>query len=53
MDFVRSKSMGCRSTANLLLGVGGMGGEWAEDGAEGGGVMECVGVAAEFLDVIA
>ena len=45
--------MGCGSAADLLLGAGGMGGEWAEDGAEGGGVMEHIGVAAESLDVIA
>ncbi len=36
------------------LAAGGRGcGEWVEDGAEGGGVMECIGVVAEFLDVIA
>ena len=44
--------MGCGSTADLLLGAGGMGGKWAEDGAEGGGAMEHVGVVAGFLDVI-
>ena len=46
--------MGCGSTANLLLGVGGMG-ERVEDGAEGGGAAEHIGVMAEvagFLDVI-
>ena len=52
MDFVQSKSMGCGSTANLLLGVGGMGGEWVEDRAEGGGAMEHIGVVAEFLGLI-
>ncbi len=54
MDFIQSKSMGCRSAANLLLGAGGMG-EWVEDGVEGGGVAEHVGVVAEvvgFLDVV-
>ncbi len=45
--------MGCGSAANLLLGVGGMGGEQAEDGAEGGGVTEHVGVVVEFLGVVA
>ena len=44
--------MGCGSAADLLLGVGGMGGKWAEDGAEEGGVMEHIGVAVEFLGVI-
>ncbi len=46
--------MGCRSAAALLLGVGGMG-EQVEDGAEGGGVAECIGVMVEvagFLDII-
>ena len=46
--------MGCRSAADLLLGAGGMG-EWVEDGVEGGGVEECIGVMAEvagFLDII-
>ncbi len=46
--------MGCRSAANLLLGVRGMG-EWVEDGVEGGGAAEHVGVVAEvagFLDII-
>jgi len=46
--------MGCGSTADLLLGVGGMG-EQVEDGAEGGGVVEHIGVMAEvagFLDII-
>ncbi len=52
MDFVQSKSMGCGSAADLLLGVGGMGDEQAEDGAEGGRVTECIGVAAEFLGVV-
>ncbi len=54
MDFIQSKSMGCRSTASLLLGVGGMG-EQVEDGAEGGRVAEHIGVMVEvvgFLDVI-
>ena len=54
MDFVQSKSMGCGSAANLLLGAGGMG-EQVEDGVEGGRVEECIGVMAEvagFLDVI-
>ena len=45
--------MGCGSAADLLLGVGGMGGEWVEDGAEGGRVMEHIGVVTEFLDVVA
>ena len=44
--------MGCGSTADLLLGAGGMGGEQAEDGAEGGRAMEHVGVVVGFLDVI-
>ncbi len=52
MDFVQSKSMGCGSTADLLLGVGGMGDEWVEDGAEGGRATEHIGVVVEFLDVI-
>ncbi len=46
--------MGCRSTANLLLGAGGMG-EQVEDGVEAGRVAEHVGVMVEvagFLDVI-
>ena len=54
MDFVRSKSMGCGSAADLLLGAGGMG-EQVEDGAEGGGVAEHVGVMVEvagFLDIV-
>ena len=54
MDFIRSKSMGCRSATSLLLGAGGMG-EQVEDGVEGGRAAECVGVMAEvvgFLDVI-
>ncbi len=52
MDFIQSKSMGCGSTANLLLGAGGMGGEQVEDGAEGGRAMECIGIVVEFLDVV-
>ena len=54
MDFVRSKSMGCRSAASLLLGVEGMG-ERVEGRAEGGGAAEHIGVMVEvagFLDVI-
>ena len=54
MDFIRSKSMGCGSTAGLLLGAEGMG-EQVEDGAKGGGAAECIGVMVEvvgFLDVI-
>ncbi len=54
MDFVQSKSMGCGSTPNLLLGAGSMG-EQVEDGAEGGGAAECIGVMVEvvgFLDII-
>ncbi len=44
MDFVQSKSMGCRSIADLLLGAGV---EWVEGRAEGGVVVECIGIAAE------
>ncbi len=29
-----------------------MGDKQAEDGAEGGGATECIGVVAEFLDVV-
>ena len=46
--------MGCGSAAGLLLGVEGMG-EQVEDGVEGGGAVERVGVMAEvagFLDVV-
>ena len=46
--------MGCGSAASLLLGAEGMG-ERVEDGAEGGGAAECIGVMAEvagFLDVV-
>ncbi len=46
--------MGCRSAAGLLLGAEAMG-EQVEDGAEGGGVVECIGVMAEvagFLDIV-
>ncbi len=45
--------MGCRSAASLLLGAGGVGGEQVEDGAEEGGVTEHIGVAVEFLDIVA
>ncbi len=45
--------MGCGSTADLLLGAGGMGGEQVEDGAEGGGATEHIGVVAEFLGIVA
>ena len=34
--------MGCRSTADLLLGAGGV--EWVEGRAEGGGAAECIGI---------
>ena len=37
--------MGCRSTADLLLGAGGV--EQVEGRVEGGGVVECIGIAAE------
>ncbi len=42
MDFIQSKSMGCGSAADLLLGAGGV--EWVEGRAEGGGVAECIGI---------
>ena len=54
MDFVQSKSMGCRSAAGLLLGAEGMG-ERVAGGAEEGGVAECIGVMVEvagFLGII-
>ena len=53
MDFIQSKSMGCSSVADLLLGAGGVGGEQMEGGAEGVRAAECIGAAAGFLDVIA
>ncbi len=45
--------MGCSSVANLLLGVGGVGGKWVEGGVEGVGAVECIGVAVGFLDIVA
>ena len=37
--------MGCGSTADLLLGTGGV--EWAEGRVEGGGAAEHIGIVAE------
>ncbi len=54
MDFVQSKSMGCGSTAGLLLGVEGMG-ERVAGGVEEGRAAEHIGVMAEvagFLGII-
>ncbi len=43
--------MGCSSLAGLLLGVGGVGGEWVEGGAAGR-AAECNEVVMGFLGVI-
>ena len=51
MDFVWSKSIGCGSVANLL--VGGVGGTQTEEREEEGRVTEHVGAVAELFGITA
>ena len=52
MDFVQSKSIGCRSAAGLLMEVEGVDGGQAGDGAEGG-ATDRIRVMVEFLGIAA